>query len=139
MAQVGFVAPSMVANESWRRGYMRSARLSVSRSAAVSSMRNVLDTRVPPVLPSVQAPTLVVDRRGDRHIRVEHGRYLAEHIRGAQFWPTPNASSVTPENYVEYQYGQAILWQLTAAGFEPLMQPFFTSWSGITFPRIDRH
>lgn len=54
---------------------------------------------------------------------------------GIRFWPTPNPSTVTPENYVEYQYGQALLWQLTAAGFNPIMEPFFTVWSGVTFPR----
>ncbi len=53
-----------------------------------------------------------------------------------KFWPTPYAPyGVTPEDYVEYQYGQAILWQLTTAGFEPLMQPFFSELSGITYPR----
>jgi hypothetical protein len=51
-----------------------------------------------------------------------------------KFWPTP-LTYLSPEGYVEYQYGQAILWQLTAAGFEPLMQPFFTKLSGITYPR----
>jgi len=85
MAAVEYLAPSMVANEGWSRWYMRSARLSTSPNAAVSAMRNLLDTRVPHVLPSIQAPTLVVHRRGDRHVRVEHGRYLAEHIRGAQY------------------------------------------------------
>jgi hypothetical protein len=33
------------------------------------------------------------------------------------------------------QYGQAMLWQLTVAGFEPLLQPYFTEMSGITYPR----
>jgi len=51
-----------------------------------------------------------------------------------KFWPTPPAY-LSPEGYVEYQYGQAILWQLTTAGFEPLMQPFFTTLSGITYSR----
>ncbi len=51
-----------------------------------------------------------------------------------KFWPTPDAKHFTPEDYVEYQYGQAILWQLTAAGFNPMMQPFFTKLSGIMNP-----
>jgi hypothetical protein len=49
------------------------------------------------------------------------------------FWPRPNPSHFTPEAYVEYGYGQAILYQLTADGFEPLMQPFFTVLSGISY------
>lgn len=36
----------------------------------------------------------------------------------------------------EFLIGQAILWQLTAAGYEPLLrQPFFTLATGITYPR----
>jgi len=52
-----------------------------------------------------------------------------------KFWPIPHAAHFSPEDYVEYQYGQAILWQLTTAGYEPLMQPFFTRLSGIAYPR----
>ncbi len=52
-----------------------------------------------------------------------------------KFWPTPIASPFSPEDYVEYQYGQAILWQLTTAGFAPSMQPFFTDLSGVISQR----
>jgi hypothetical protein len=52
-----------------------------------------------------------------------------------KFWPTSSAANLSPEGSVEYSDGQAILWQLTTAGFEPLMQPFFTELSGITYPR----
>ncbi len=51
-----------------------------------------------------------------------------------KFWPRPSVFSVSTEDYVAYQYGQAILWQLTAAGFKPLMPPFFTVLSAITYP-----
>jgi class 3 adenylate cyclase len=37
------------------------------------------------VLPSIQAPTLVVHRRGDLIVPLEQGRYVAEHIPGARF------------------------------------------------------
>ena len=53
-----------------------------------------------------------------------------------EFWPTPHTAYFSAEDYVEYWYGQAILWQLTVAGFEPLMQQFFfTELSGIPYPR----
>jgi class 3 adenylate cyclase len=42
-------------------------------------------TNVHHVLPSIQAPTLVLHRRGDRQVRVQHGRYLAEHIPDATY------------------------------------------------------
>ena len=37
------------------------------------------------LLPSVQCPTLVLHRTGDRDVRVEEGRYLAARIPGARF------------------------------------------------------
>jgi len=52
-----------------------------------------------------------------------------------RFCPTPSLVPFGPEDYVEYQYGQAILWRLTAAGFETRMQPFFTALSGIPNPK----
>jgi class 3 adenylate cyclase len=41
------------------------------------------------VLPSIQCPTLVVHRSGDRDARVEEGRYIAERIPGARFVELP--------------------------------------------------
>ena len=36
-------------------------------------------------MPAVHAPTLLISRAGDRHVRVAHGRHLADHIPGATF------------------------------------------------------
>ena len=62
----------------------------LQRAAASPGMvRNIfalypkLDIR--DVLPAVQAPTLVLHRRGDRMLSIEHARYIAEHIPGATF------------------------------------------------------
>jgi class 3 adenylate cyclase len=41
------------------------------------------------VLSSISAPTLVVHRSGDPLVGVAHGRYLAEHIRGARLSEYP--------------------------------------------------
>jgi class 3 adenylate cyclase len=46
-------------------------------------MNTLVDVR--DALGSVQAPTLVMHRRGDQDSRVEEGRYLADHIPGARF------------------------------------------------------
>jgi hypothetical protein len=57
------------------------------------------------------------------------------------FWPVPNTQFMEPgsSDHFDYgndfDYGQAILWRLTAAGFEPSLQPFFTDLSGITYSR----
>ena len=85
MTQVEFVAPSMVSNEPWCRWFMRAARLSGSPNSAALFLQLVMETNVHHVLASIQIPTLVLHRRGNRHVRVEHGRYLAEHIPGAVY------------------------------------------------------
>ena len=42
-----------------------------------------------PALPAISVPTLVLHRTGDPLIDIAHGRYLAEHIRGARFVELP--------------------------------------------------
>jgi class 3 adenylate cyclase len=41
------------------------------------------------VLPSVHVPTLVIHREGDRCLKVEEGRYVAERIPGAKYVELP--------------------------------------------------
>jgi class 3 adenylate cyclase len=50
---------------------------------ALAKMNAEIDVRH--ILPSIRIPTLILQRRGDRTVRVEHGRYLAEHIPGAKY------------------------------------------------------
>jgi class 3 adenylate cyclase len=56
---------------------------------------------VRPVLPLVQAPTLILHRRGFGLVPIEHGRYLAEHIAGVKLVELPGSdvdlSWETPE------------------------------------------
>ena len=42
-------------------------------------------------LPTIQMPTLVLHRAGNRYVLVGNGRYLAEHIDGARFVELPGA------------------------------------------------
>jgi class 3 adenylate cyclase len=74
----------MVADEHWCKWYLRSARLGGSPRDALEFMQANLDSNVHRILPSVQAPTLVL-HRPNRHVGVEHSYYLAEHIPGAVF------------------------------------------------------
>ena len=55
-------------------------------------MRVDHDTDVRDLLPSIRIPTLVVHRREDRITPIEHGRYLAEHIPGAELVELPGAA-----------------------------------------------
>jgi len=45
-------------------------------------------------LPRVRCPVLVIHRAQDPAIRIEHGRYLAEHIAGARFLELPGVDHV---------------------------------------------
>jgi class 3 adenylate cyclase len=84
-AFIEFCAPSMVDDDRWSQWWMQSQRLTTTPDLGVAGWRRVIDTNVYHVLPSIQAPTLVLHRRGNRHVRVDHGRYLAEHIPDAVY------------------------------------------------------
>jgi class 3 adenylate cyclase len=57
----------------------------------IAAYRSVMQNDLRAVLPSIRVPTLVVHRADDPHIRVAHGRYLAEHIPRARFVEVPGA------------------------------------------------
>jgi class 3 adenylate cyclase len=73
------------ADESLARWWMARARAAASPGSArdLVMMNSRADVRQ--VLPAVQAPTLVVHRRGDRDAHIEEGRYIATHVAGARF------------------------------------------------------
>jgi class 3 adenylate cyclase len=62
----------------------RLERLAASPGTAVASyhMQNEIDVR--PVLPTIQAPTLVLHRSHDKNIDIRHSQYFAEHIPDAR-------------------------------------------------------
>jgi pimeloyl-ACP methyl ester carboxylesterase len=66
MAFVERLAPSMAANEVWCRWFMRACRLSSSPNNAGRFARVIAETNVHHLLGSIQAPTLILQRRGDR-------------------------------------------------------------------------
>jgi pimeloyl-ACP methyl ester carboxylesterase len=77
------MAPS--ADDALAAWMLRRGRASLSPAGArdLILMNSTADVRA--VLPSVQCPTLVVHRTGDRDAQVEEGRYLAARIPGARF------------------------------------------------------
>jgi hypothetical protein len=56
-------------------------------AAALTRMNAEVDIRH--VLPSIHVPTLVIHRTGDRCLRIEEGRFLAERISGARMVELP--------------------------------------------------
>lgn len=85
VANLEQVAPTMIGDPRWVRWWLRAQRLTITPEGVAAMWRALIETNVHHVLPTIQVPTLVLHRRGDRHIRVEHGRYLAEHIPGATY------------------------------------------------------
>ncbi len=77
-------APTAASDDRFRHWFARHQRLSMPPLAAAQMYRWVTRLDVRPALSSVQAPTLVLNREGNRHYRATFGRYLAEHIRGAK-------------------------------------------------------
>jgi pimeloyl-ACP methyl ester carboxylesterase len=84
-------APSMDGDMEFAERSARYRRLASSPGAAVALYRMNIDVDVRPVLPAIKVPTLVMHRSGDRLIRVQAGRYFADHIEGAKFVELPGA------------------------------------------------
>ncbi len=79
------LAPSEADDPAFRSWLARYQRLGASPGEVIAQRRMVQDLDIRQVLPSIRTPTLVVHRRDNRLINVGHGRYLAEHIPGAEY------------------------------------------------------
>jgi class 3 adenylate cyclase len=86
---VELLAPSRSGDERFRRWCAKSQRVRASPREAATAFRMWVHGDVRDVLPAVRVPTLVLHRRSDRYVRVEHGRYLAAHIDGAKYVELP--------------------------------------------------
>jgi pimeloyl-ACP methyl ester carboxylesterase len=79
------VAPSKVGDEQFRQWWARYQRLGSSPGTIVRVRRMLDEFDIRDALPSIRSPTLVLHRSGNTFVRVEHGRYLAQHIAGARY------------------------------------------------------
>jgi class 3 adenylate cyclase len=82
---VAHYAPSMIGDEAFAKRLATYCRRSASPGAAVALLRMNTQIDITGVLPSIQAPSLVLHRTGDRDVNVAEGRYLAERIPNARF------------------------------------------------------
>jgi pimeloyl-ACP methyl ester carboxylesterase len=83
------LAPSKVGDaafEDWIGRYWRHSA-TPRTAAALLRMNTMIDIR--PVLQSVNVPTLLLYREGDRDVQLEEGRYIASRIRGARLVELP--------------------------------------------------
>jgi len=92
-----WLAPSIAARPGMHEWWARLERNSASPGTALARMRASLELDVRGILPLVVTPTLVIQNRDNAYVRAGHGRYLAEHIVGAELlerdsadhWPLP--------------------------------------------------
>jgi class 3 adenylate cyclase len=82
---VAAVAPSEMNDPAFMEWAGRLERL----AAAPSTIRRIFDLigefDVRDILPSIRVPTLVMHRRDDSFINIEHSRYIAQQIPGARY------------------------------------------------------
>jgi class 3 adenylate cyclase len=90
-AMAARLVPSRAGDARFLRWFAKWQRASVSPKGAQAFLRAMAEVDVRPVLPLVQAPTLVLHRRDFGLVSIEHGRYLAEHITGARLIELPGS------------------------------------------------
>jgi class 3 adenylate cyclase len=81
--------PAVARDPRFRQWWQRAGNRGASPATARALARTRFDVDLRPVLPAIQASTLVVHRKGNRAALVGHGRYLAEHIAGARYVELP--------------------------------------------------
>jgi pimeloyl-ACP methyl ester carboxylesterase/DNA-binding winged helix-turn-helix (wHTH) protein len=84
-------APSVADDQEFRDWWATYLRTGASPGAALALTQMNAEIDVRRVLPSVHVPTLVIHRTGDRCLKVEEGRYVAQNIPGAKFVELPGA------------------------------------------------
>src|SRR5215207_4060859 len=82
---LGAWAPSRRGDTEFRQWWARLQRIAASPGMVRNIFALYPQMDIRDVLPTIQAPTLVLHRRADRMVNVEMGRYLAGHIPGAKF------------------------------------------------------
>lgn len=82
-------APSKANDPEFREWWASYLRMGASPGAALALTRMNAAIDVRGVLPSIQVPTLVIHRQGDKCLLVDEGQYLADSIPGAKFVALP--------------------------------------------------
>lgn len=82
-------APSLMHDERFRQWWSTYLRNGASPGAALALTKMNAEIDIRPILPSIRVPTLVLHRTGDKTLRVEEGRHMAERIPGAKFVELP--------------------------------------------------
>jgi class 3 adenylate cyclase/DNA-binding SARP family transcriptional activator/alpha-beta hydrolase superfamily lysophospholipase len=86
---VEWYAPSRAHSRRARAGFARWERMAASPSSLLRVGRMIRAIDVRSVLPTIEAPTLVIQRSDDLIVRPCHGRYLADHLPHARYFEQP--------------------------------------------------
>jgi class 3 adenylate cyclase len=111
-ASLKYFAPALVDHPKAREAVGAWERMAGSPSAVLVTLKMIGEIDLRPLLPSLQTPTLILQRRGDRINPPSRGRYLADHI--------PNA------RYVEQEGDAHILWLGDGDAMVSEIQEFLT-------------
>ena len=82
-------APSLAGDPHFRQWWATYLRMGASPGAAVALTRMNSEVDIRHVLPAIHVPALVLHRTDDICLKVQEGRYVAEHIPGARFVEVP--------------------------------------------------
>lgn len=82
-------APSRASDPEFRAWWSTYLRMGASPGAALALTKMNAQIDVRPVLKTIQVPTIVIHRRGDKCLLFEEGKYLAENIPGAKWVELP--------------------------------------------------
>ena len=114
-AMAAMLIPSRAGDQRFCRWFAKLQRTAVNPRAAQAFIRSSLEADVRPVLPLIQAPTLILWRPDTVILPIEHGRYLTEHIPTAKlvelpgtdvplYWQTPELAL----DHIEEFHGQLV-------------------------------
>jgi pimeloyl-ACP methyl ester carboxylesterase/DNA-binding winged helix-turn-helix (wHTH) protein len=82
-------APSKMHDVAFRDWWGTYLRMGASPGAALALTQMNADIDVRHLLPAVRVPTLIIHRTDDRCLTIDEGRYVADHIPGAQLVELP--------------------------------------------------
>jgi class 3 adenylate cyclase len=96
------LGPSVVQRPGVVEWWARVERFGATPHVARTQLETILALDGRDVLPLVDVPTLVIHSRDNVFVPVGHGRYVAEHVRGARWlerdsadhWPVPDADLI---------------------------------------------
>jgi class 3 adenylate cyclase len=79
-----FASPTSAKDPAFRRWFAKSQRAAANARTAAANLTRSRSMDVRQVLPSVQAPALVINRKGFPWVPIEQSRYLADHLPNAR-------------------------------------------------------